>query len=147
MGTNETWLAKSKRANHDAVRRTSRVLVFAAVDLNSTAADLKTVGSEPGLEGMAGDAAAEAFVQLSRDCAQLADDMGVVANAGAKARMALDEAATAYDELPPVALTAGQRAQVAEAYATQGQVYVPGRGMLSPWAAEQVWLQAARARS
>src|SRR5690606_3126178 len=48
--------------------------------------------------------------------------------------------------LPPVALTAGQRAQVAEAYATQGQVYVPGRGMLSPWAAEQVWLQAARAR-
>ncbi|KGM15835.1 hypothetical protein N867_05105, partial [Actinotalea fermentans ATCC 43279 = JCM 9966 = DSM 3133] len=118
----------------------------ASTELHDASQSLVKVGSESGLEGLAGDAATESFAQLARECAQLSLDLTTMSNVGYIARLAVQSAAAQYEALPPVELTPSQRTRVANAYVSQEPVYVAGHGMLSAWAAEQAWLAEARAR-
>ena len=111
MGANSELLAKALGANLGSTYLTRRSLEATAADVGSTASDLRSAGQDVGFDGLAGDAAAEAFVRLSRDCATLAENLAKAAAVATTAQGALEAAQDAYRALPPAGISLASNAR------------------------------------
>lgn len=108
--------------------------------LDQMATRLRTIASDPGIRGEAGDAAWTALADLATVFNTRADELTQASTGSYDARYALRNARFAYEELPPAELDWWQKAAITAAGTAGGMVILGPLGAVTSGAATSFWL-------